>query len=307
MRELIAEKRSIYSASMVQKLVKEQYGQDVSAYMVLRVMKEKFRLSYRKIKRVPFSGNSERSKVLRSLYAQKMLEVYQTGQRVINVDESWIPHADFHQRRWKRRGMLNTAPDKTLGQKVNIITAMSSDGEVWIALTTINTDSDVLMLFMTHLAKALTKESADWRSSTIFLLDGVWNYMSRILYIDFLFCVSPIGCLPQVGREPCLLRASGSADRPQRPVQLLGCASGAVVRAAQAGRHQPDQRRHREAVSACRALIFSALSRMSCRSSTPRWKKSRGRRALPAFGTASSTCSCTSRSSPFELSILIDL
>ena len=116
------------------------------------MLKNQFRLSYRKIKRVPFTGNSERNRVMRSLYAQKMLQVYQSDQRVINVDESWIPSADFHQRRWKRRGMLNTAPDKALSQKINIITAMSSDGDVWIALTTCNTDSDVLMLFMTRFA-----------------------------------------------------------------------------------------------------------------------------------------------------------
>ena len=73
--------------------------------------------------------------------------------------------------------MLNTAPDKTLSQKINIITAMSSDGEVWIALTTCNTDSDVLMLFMTHLTGVLTKESANWRDSTVFLLDGVSDFI----------------------------------------------------------------------------------------------------------------------------------
>ena len=54
--------------------------------------------------------------------------------------------------------MPNSVPEKTLGQKVNIITAMSSNGEVWIALTTCNTDTDVLMLFMTRLASVLTKE-----------------------------------------------------------------------------------------------------------------------------------------------------
>ena len=48
--------------------------------------------------------------------------------------------------------MRNTAPDKLFSQKINIITAMASDGEVWIALTTRNTDSEVMMLFMTHLA-----------------------------------------------------------------------------------------------------------------------------------------------------------
>ena len=72
--------------------------------------------------------------------------------------------------------MRNTAPDKILSQKINIITALSSDGEVWIALTTCNTDSDVLMLFMRYLAAALSKESADWRDSTVFVLDGVSAY-----------------------------------------------------------------------------------------------------------------------------------
>ena len=92
--------------------------------------------------------------------------------------------------------MINTAPDKVLSQKINIITAMSSDGEVWIALTTCNTDSDVLMLFMTHLANVLTKESADWRSSTIFLLDGV----SKFIYVFIFRCTRhPIINLMKVG------------------------------------------------------------------------------------------------------------
>ena len=64
--------------------------------MIRNVLKTKFNLSYKKIRRIPFTGNLERNKVLRSLYAQKMLSVYLSGKRVINVDESWIPHADFH-------------------------------------------------------------------------------------------------------------------------------------------------------------------------------------------------------------------
>ncbi len=69
---------------------------------------------------------------------------------------------------------------------------MSSDGEVWVALTTCNTDSNVLMLFMTHLAKALTKESADWRNSTVFVLDGVSTHLA------LLDASSSIGLLSQV-------------------------------------------------------------------------------------------------------------
>ncbi len=93
---MIVTKQSIWSTKLIQDLVKDESGCTVSSYTIRQVLKTKFNLSYKKIRRIPFTGNLERNKVLRSLYAQKMLEVYQSGKRVINVDESWIPHVDFH-------------------------------------------------------------------------------------------------------------------------------------------------------------------------------------------------------------------
>ena len=75
--------------------MKAASGLSVSATVVRLVMKRQFSLSYRKIKRVPFQGNKERNRVLRSLYAQQMLQVYKTGTRVINIDESWLPQVEF--------------------------------------------------------------------------------------------------------------------------------------------------------------------------------------------------------------------
>ena len=63
------EKRSIWSAKQVKDIVKEQVGLKVSAFKVLNVLKNKMKLSYRRVKRVPFGGNSERNKALRNLYA----------------------------------------------------------------------------------------------------------------------------------------------------------------------------------------------------------------------------------------------
>ena len=44
-------------------------GVKVSRKVVIEAMKKKYGLGYRRIKRVSLGGNSERSKVLRSLYA----------------------------------------------------------------------------------------------------------------------------------------------------------------------------------------------------------------------------------------------
>ena len=77
--QMIEDRQSIWNVKQIQGLVKEKHDLAVPANLVLAVLKKQFRLSYRKIKRVPYSGNTERSKALRSLYAQKMLAVYQSG------------------------------------------------------------------------------------------------------------------------------------------------------------------------------------------------------------------------------------
>ena len=74
--KIIKEKQSIWSVKLIQGFVKEESNCVVSAYMIRGVLKTEFNLSYKKIRRIPFTGNLERNKVLRSLYAQKMLQVY---------------------------------------------------------------------------------------------------------------------------------------------------------------------------------------------------------------------------------------
>ena len=108
--------------------VAKSTGVKVSKRSVLALLKTKYNLSYRRIKRVPTTGNSEQNKVLRSLYAQRMLQVYSQSKIVVNVDESWIPAADFRRRRWTTKGGDNSLADTPLGHKVNMIVAVASTG-----------------------------------------------------------------------------------------------------------------------------------------------------------------------------------
>ena len=66
---MIVEKQSIWSVKLIQDLVKHESDCTVPAYMILSILKKKFNCSYKKIRRIPFTGNLERNKVLRSLYA----------------------------------------------------------------------------------------------------------------------------------------------------------------------------------------------------------------------------------------------
>ena len=42
------------------------------------------------------------------LYAKKMLSLLEEGKRIINIDETWLPHLDFRNKKWRRRGEPNT-------------------------------------------------------------------------------------------------------------------------------------------------------------------------------------------------------
>ena len=56
--------------------------------------------------------------------------------------------------------------------RVALQLAISTDGQLYGALTQVNTDQHVFCLFITGLAKRLSEEDNDWQSDTILLIDG---------------------------------------------------------------------------------------------------------------------------------------
>lgn len=56
--------------------------------------------------------------------------------------------------------------------RISLLMAISTDGELYAALTQVNTDHKVFCLFMSQLAKKLSKEDPDWRTNTLILMDG---------------------------------------------------------------------------------------------------------------------------------------
>ena len=120
---------------------------------------------------------------MRCLFAQKFFEILENGKRVINIDETWLPSTDFRSRQWKKKGVINTLPDRPIGSRTNLIAAISSDGEVYAAICQANTDTDVMMMFMSRLALVLTSETSNWRNNTVFFMDGAsYHKSSRIIF-----------------------------------------------------------------------------------------------------------------------------
>ena len=59
-----------------------------------------------------------------------------------------------------------------------MIAALDTEGQIYLSLTQFNTDTEVMLTFLSRLAQVLTKEDKDWRSNTVFLLDGASYHKS---------------------------------------------------------------------------------------------------------------------------------
>ena len=113
------------------------------------------------------------------LYAKKMFELLDQDKRIINIDETWLPHFDYRNKKWRKRGETNTMSSKALNPRVNMIAAVDTDGHLYMSLTQFNTDTDVMLMFLSRLASVLSQEKNDWREDTYWLLDNASYHRSR--------------------------------------------------------------------------------------------------------------------------------
>ena len=140
--------------------------------VISKVMSCDMGLAFKRIQKVPLLGNTARCLLLRQMYAKFMLKLLAAGTRVINVDQTWLNDLNFHRRCWAHAGDRNTRNMNSVTPRLSMLMAIDTDGNLYAALTQVNTDHRVFCLFMTELVKKLTAENAKWRETTILLIDG---------------------------------------------------------------------------------------------------------------------------------------
>ena len=73
------------------------------------------------------------------------------GKRIINVDESWINQTQYNRRIWAPSDSPATATLKLVTPRLSLIAALDTNGHVWFSLLHANTDSDIMVMFLSHL------------------------------------------------------------------------------------------------------------------------------------------------------------
>ena len=71
-----------------------------------------------------------------------------------------------------------TVGENAINPRIALIAALDNDGRVYFAMTHSNTDSDVMILFLSNLIRKLNTEIPDWRENSVILLDGAKYHTS---------------------------------------------------------------------------------------------------------------------------------
>ena len=101
-----------------------------------------------------------------------MFDLFSSGKRIINVDESWIDSTSFCRKHYQPVSGLSSFNEKPVSPRISMIAAVGSCGSVFLSLTQVNTNSEVLAVYFTELVKQLEKQNKNFRNDTIILLDN---------------------------------------------------------------------------------------------------------------------------------------
>ena len=89
--------------------------------------------------------------VLRQQFALKMIDLLWDGVRIINIDEAALTDSNHSRRCWSRKDIPNSTELRQISPRISIIAAIDTDGEVYVAFTQVNTNTEVMKLYIWNL------------------------------------------------------------------------------------------------------------------------------------------------------------
>ena len=81
-----------------------------------------------------------------------MLNHLWSGKTILNIDESFISETNYSRRMWCPSQSPATLSGKLVSPRLALLTALDTDGWVYFAVSHSNTDSRIMLIFLSQLA-----------------------------------------------------------------------------------------------------------------------------------------------------------
>ena len=77
---------------------------------------------------------------------------------ILNIDESWVDTMDYRRMKWRAFGTTNSVAKKQVAPRISMIMALDTLGNLYASFTQVNTDSNIMAIYMRDLVRHLDKE-----------------------------------------------------------------------------------------------------------------------------------------------------
>ena len=99
--------------------------------------------------------------------------------QIINIDETWLSQTNFSRRKWSSSAPKQSVANIEITPRIAMITALDTEGRIYFSLSHANTNSQMMLLFLSRLCRVLDKDGWGWRDNTVILLDGAKYHTSK--------------------------------------------------------------------------------------------------------------------------------
>ena len=154
---------------------------DTKPWDLRSILRDDLRMRYKRIAQVSWTGNDPKNIILRQHFAQAYMNIDHSKKTVLNIDETWVAMTDFRRMKWCRIGRPNSVPKKNVTPRISMITALDSNGLLYVTLVQANSNSSMMQLYFSHLIKLMNAKNANWRNDYIILLDNASYHTSEVM------------------------------------------------------------------------------------------------------------------------------
>ena len=116
----------------------------------------------------------------------------EAGYDFLVIDETWLNMSDFRRMKWREKGKSNAVPTVLMSPRISMIAGLDTDGNTYVTLTQVNSNSGIMQIYFLALVKKLDKIKPDWREKTVVLLDGASYHNSKSTVQVFEQCKIPV-------------------------------------------------------------------------------------------------------------------
>ena len=170
-----------FSARDVSSYLNQKYRVRIPPGLVRNILKNNLEMSYKLGKSRPVNYCESKASLMKGLFSLKISRIMNRFDVLINIDEAMFSRSTKASYSWSKKGKESTLMNIWFSNSTSLITAITSNGDVFAVDTNGSITSKILIKFIDELEIFLMEKAKISISSWLIILDNASTHRSNIM------------------------------------------------------------------------------------------------------------------------------